>query len=66
MKDIFTKSQSIPVVDVVFMWDCTGSMQPLINSVKQIIKDMIEDLKIKYIDSSLFIGFIGYRDHTDN
>ncbi len=60
-----TKSPAKAVVDAVFMMDCTGSMGSFIAQAKETIKKMITDIKEHYSESSIFVGFIAYRDHCD-
>ena len=60
------KIEAYAVVDVVFMCDCTGSMGSYLEGSKDIIRTMIKDIKNKYTSSSVFVGFIAYRDHCDN
>ena len=60
-----TKSPAKAVVDAVFMMDCTGSMSSFIAKAKQTIKKMITDIKEHYNESSIFVGFVAYRDHCD-
>ena len=59
------KTDNCAVVDAVFMCDCTSSMSPYLDGSKEIIKQMIKDIKEKYRNSSIFVGFIAYRDHCD-
>jgi len=64
-KDKITKSPAKAVVDAVFMMDCTGSMGSFIAKAKETIKKMITDIKENYSESSIFVGFVAYRDHCD-
>ncbi len=57
------KAQASAVVDAVFLCDCTGSMSNFIKHAKATIKKMVEQIRAKYTESSIFVGFIGYRDH---
>ena len=59
------KSKIYPIVDAVFLCDFTGSMGSYIEKTKEVIKEMVNELKSKYSRSSLFVGFVGYRDHCD-
>ena len=59
------KAMANAVVDAVFLCDCTGSMGSFIGHAKATIKKMVEQIRAKYIESSIFVGFIGYRDHCD-
>jgi len=52
----------IPNLDVCFMLDCTGSMQSYIDRAKNKIKDIIEEVKLQYPGTEIYIGFVGYRD----
>ena len=52
-------------VDLLFMVDCTGSMQPYINQVKDTIRSMSQRLRCAYPQLKLRLGFLGYRDLWD-
>ncbi|CAE7572786.1 vwkA [Symbiodinium natans] len=52
-------------VDLLFMVDCTGSMQPYIDQVKGTIHHMVRRLKSAYPKLKLRVGFLGYRDVRD-
>ncbi len=52
-------------VDVCFLVDCTGSMDPYIDNVKTIIKEGTNRLKKVYTDLKLRISFVGYRDYEE-
>ena len=64
-KETENKIGNNAIVDAVFMCDCTSSMGPYLEQSKEIIKKMIQDIRAKYINSSVFVGFIAYRDHCD-
>jgi len=51
-------------LDLVFMVDCTGSMAPYINEVKEKIGDVVSFSKETY-DNNIRLSFVGYRDHSD-
>lgn len=48
---------------LVFLVDCTESMQPYIDEVKNKIKSVTDDYERFYGRNSMFFGFVGYRDH---
>eukprot|EP01040_Poterioochromonas_malhamensis_P002113 gene2113-2254_t len=50
-------------LDVLFLVDCTGSMNPYINKVKTKIKEFVADIIKMHTSVSLRLGFVGYRDH---
>jgi len=52
-------------MDLLFMLDCTASMQPYINAAKTRIHTFVKTIGETYPDVSLRIGFIGYRDIFD-
>eukprot|EP01022_Parablepharisma_sp_SALTPOND_P014750 TRINITY_DN2034_c0_g1_i1.p1 TRINITY_DN2034_c0_g1~~TRINITY_DN2034_c0_g1_i1.p1 ORF type:complete len:358 (-),score=37.48 TRINITY_DN2034_c0_g1_i1:68-1012(-) len=53
------------LVDVVFMCDCTSSMSSFIEAAKATVRKMVAEFREQYSDSSIFVGFIAYRDHGD-
>jgi len=48
---------------VVFLLDCTASMGPWIQEVQKKIKSIVDAYEQFYGRSSIFFGFVGYRDH---
>ena len=52
-----------PLVDAVFLLDCTGSMAPEIEKARDSI-DKIMNLLKDICGSDIKIGFVGYRDHS--
>ncbi|CAE7565971.1 vwkA [Symbiodinium sp. CCMP2592] len=52
-------------VDLLFVVDCTGSMQPYIDAVKTSIRSMVQRLLTAYPQLNLQLGFLGYRDVGD-
>merc|ERR1719230_697025 len=50
-------------LDICFVMDCTGSMQPWIEASKQTIKDMIRALPAE--EEHKRVAFVGYRDFCD-
>ncbi|RYH21600.1 hypothetical protein EON65_20400, partial [archaeon] len=60
----FLKSQT--TMDLVFLTDCTGSMQPHIDDVKDKIGQVEQDLKHLCPDIALRLAFVGYRDYRYN
>ncbi|KAL4481537.1 hypothetical protein ABPG74_007626 [Tetrahymena malaccensis] len=51
--------------DLMFIVDCTSSMQPWIDFVKQSIRDIIDQIKKTYSTFSFRYSFVGYRDFGD-
>ncbi len=47
-------------VDIMFVLDCTGSMEPFIDGVKDGIRDFVKELSAKEIDGRL--GLLAFRD----
>jgi len=52
-------------LDVCFMMDCTGSMQPYIDRARNKVKEIIEEVKQQYPESEVKVGIVGYRDIGD-
>lgn len=50
-------------LDICFVMDCTGSMQPWIEASKQTIKEMIHALPAE--EEHKRVAFVGYRDFGD-
>ena len=49
----------------MFMIDLTGSMDDQVNEVKAKILDMVDAVRTKYNKATIRIGFVGYRDETN-
>jgi hypothetical protein len=49
-------------LDLVFAMDCTGSMGPYINSAKENIHTIIEQI-VATETSDIHLAFVEYRDH---
>jgi hypothetical protein len=60
--DTMKRSQTI---DLCFLIDCTGSMDPYIAQVKMKIDDLVDHCKMTFPDLVLKVAFVGYRDHCD-
>ncbi|KAL4481536.1 hypothetical protein ABPG74_007625 [Tetrahymena malaccensis] len=52
--------------DLMFIVDCTSSMQPWIDFVKQSIRNIIDQIKKTYSTFSFRYSFVGYRDFGDD
>ena len=52
-------------LDLAFLLDCTGSMQPYIDMSKDQIKGIISDINAQYPEWKIRIGIVGYRDVKD-
>lgn len=59
---VVTSSQRI---DQVFVMDVTGSMSSYIETAKQRVIEMVNDLEHMYPDLQLRLAFVGYRDVDD-
>ncbi|CAD8120349.1 unnamed protein product [Paramecium sonneborni] len=53
------------MLDVVFIMDCTGSMQKWIDQAKESISSIIESFNQAVSETQIRIAFIGYRDFND-
>ena len=49
-------------VDVCFLVDCTGSMQPSIQTVKENIQDLYDELVAVYKKCDVLFAFVRYTD----
>ena len=75
LKEVNARKQVIELVmksmviaqetDLAFMLDCTGSMYQYIATVKKDIQLIVDNVKSKFLDATLNIAFVGYRDHCD-
>jgi hypothetical protein len=52
-------------IDQVFVMDCTGSMGSYINTAKNKILSLKDDVLSRHNGTGLRLGFVGYRDITD-
>lgn len=52
-------------IDLLFVLDCTGSMQPMIENVKNTIGEVSERL-LQTVGAYIRVGFVGYRDYGDS
>jgi len=56
----------LPVnVDVVFVLDCTESMQPWIVAARNQIQSIMEYIRWKFNDIEIRMALVGYRDYGD-
>ena len=53
-------------VDVAFLMDCTGSMQPYINGTRDKIVEIMRLMPTINPEAKVRLGFVGYRDHCDS
>ena len=53
------------ITDLAFLVDCTGSMDAYIQTVKNEIYQIVENIREDHPDVKLQVAFVGYRDHTD-
>ncbi|KAJ3218515.1 hypothetical protein HK099_005024, partial [Clydaea vesicula] len=57
-------NSNFPQLDLVFIIDCTGSMQSYINKAKQSIRDVVAKIiQTQKKSLSLQLGLVAYRDH---
>jgi len=52
-------------IDLCFLIDVTGSMQPSIDSTKKYALKIAQNTKRTYPDSKFRVSFVGYRDYED-
>jgi len=57
--------REVASLDFCIVLDCTGSMAPYLDVVKDHIEKVLEDLESIHPDVNLRLAFIGYRDHGD-
>ena len=50
-------------VDIVFLVDCTGSMRSYIESVKNNVKGMYDEIRAKFTNADLRFSFVRYTDY---
>jgi hypothetical protein len=62
---LFETMKRSQTVDLCFLIDCTGSMDPYIAQVKTKIDNLVEHCKMTFPDLVLKLAFVGYRDHCD-
>ena len=51
-------------LDVVFLVDCTKSMEPYINQTKGNVEHVVDEIK-RVFENEVKVAFVGYRDHKD-
>lgn len=52
-------------MDMMFLMDCTFSMDPWIKEAKDSIKFLIDSIKSEFNDSKIRLSFVGYRDFSE-
>jgi hypothetical protein len=52
-------------IKILFVVDCTGSMEKWINATKENIVKIVYDLKNYFPLKDIEVGFLGYRDFDD-
>ena len=62
LEEIMMVIEQAEAVDLCFLLDCTGSMGPYMNAVKQHIKDIVKVVRRAHPLLQLRISFVGYRD----
>lgn len=50
---------------MLFIMDCTGSMQSWINATKNELFNIINNIRDEFACISIRIAFVGYRDFCD-
>ena len=53
------------IIEIAFLYDCTGSMQKHINSINLDLKKILNDVSEIYSQSRLRSACVAYKDHTD-
>lgn len=59
---VFNLVRKSEQVDLAFLIDCTGSMRPYIEGVKDQIVEMVTRIQATCPDLELRVAFVGYRD----
>lgn len=59
----YVTSFNLLQTSLCFLVDCTGSMRPWIDKVKENIKIWSEGLHKKHTNMELHVGFVRYTDH---
>lgn len=62
VKDIMLAAEASEKVDLAFVIDCTGSMAPHIQNVKDNIKKIVRKVRKVHCHLSLRLALVGYRD----
>jgi len=52
-------------MDVCFLMDCTGSMEPWLDVTRQKISAVVAEIQKTFHDTDLRLAFVGYRDFDD-
>lgn len=65
INQIFLRLKDAESVDLCFLIDCTGSMNIVINGVKDILHKIVNKLTSRFADLKIRCSFVGYRDHND-
>ncbi len=52
-------------IDLIFLLDATGSMQPYIDAAKTTLKDIIKKVQDRYPGADINVAVIGFRDYSD-
>ena len=62
--EIDIKNEKYSAADICFICDITGSMEPYITPIKEILIDFVNNIE-KLIETKPRISFIGFRDKMD-
>jgi len=57
--------QKKETLDLMFIMDCTGSMQSWINATKNELFNIIDTIRTEYPFIDIRVSFVGYRDFCD-
>jgi hypothetical protein len=63
LRDKLKKAES---VDFCFLVDCTSSMSPYIDQVEMTINQIVNELQKKFVNFSMRLAFVGYRDFSED
>ena len=64
--NIRRKLENRESLDIMFIIDCTGSMQDWIDKCREEINSIIDTIRKKNrLDTQIRISIVGFRDHND-
>ncbi len=53
------------LIDICFLMDCTGSMEPWIQAAKDQVRQIVDKTQQETTDAEVRVAFVGYRDYGD-